>query len=68
VPEDMKQAAVVLATLIYNASIADARLPRKPLPTEPSASEKEQAKEKAQKRSRAKDRKALGELSSAAQP
>ena len=67
VPEDMKQAAVVLATLVYNASIADARLPRKPMPSEPSVSEKELTKDKAGKRVRSKDRKALGELSGAAQ-
>ncbi len=66
VPEDMKQAAVVLATLAYNAAIADARLPRKPMPAEPSADEKTQEKQKADKRQRGKDRKALGELSGAA--
>ena len=63
VPEDMKQAAVVLATLVYNAAIAEARLPRKPMPAEPSASEKAQEKQKADKRQRIKDRKALDELS-----
>ena len=62
VPEDMKQAAVVLATLVYNASIADARLSRKPMPSEPSADEKTQAKQKAEKRHRNKERKALNEL------
>ena len=63
IPEDMKQAAVVLATLVYNAATTDARLPRKPLATEPSAEEKAQDKEQADKRVRAKDRRALGELS-----
>jgi len=63
-PDDMKQAAVVLATLVYNAATADARLPRKPMPTEPTAEEKQQEKQKADKRVRSKDRKALGELSS----
>lgn len=66
VPEDMKQAATVLAVLVYNAAIADARLPRKPMPTEPSASEKGEAKQKAEKRQRNKDRKALNDLSSQA--
>ncbi|MBV8503040.1 MAG: M20/M25/M40 family metallo-hydrolase [Paucibacter sp.] len=65
VPEDMKQAAVVLATLVYNASIADARLPRKPMPTEASATEKAQQKELAEKRRRSKERKALSDLSGA---
>lgn len=62
-PEDMKQAAVVLATLAYDAAIADARLPRKPMPAEPSAEEQAQARQQADKRQRIKDRKALGELS-----
>ena len=62
VPEDMKQAAVVLATLVYNAAIADARLPRKPMPAEPSAEEKAQARQKAEKRQRTKERKALSDL------
>jgi len=62
VPEDMKQAAVVLALLTYNAAIADARLPRMPLPTEPSAEEAARAKEQAEKRARGKERKALGDL------
>jgi hypothetical protein len=65
-PEDMKQAAVVLATLVYNAAIADARLPRKPMPSEPSVDEKALEKQQADKRQRNKDRKALGTLSNAA--
>jgi hypothetical protein len=63
IAEDMKQAAVVLATLVYNAAMAEARLPRKPLPVEPTAAEKENEKKKAEKRSRNRDRKALSELS-----
>jgi hypothetical protein len=63
---DMKQAAVVLATLVYNAAMNDARLPRKPLAVEPSAAEKEIEKKKAEKRTRSRDRKALSELSDAA--
>ncbi len=65
-PEDMKQAAVVMATMVYNAATTEARLPRKPLPTEPSAEEKAREKAQAEKRQRAKDRKALSELSDAA--
>lgn len=64
-PDDMKQAAVVLATLAYNAAIAEARLPRKPLPTEPNASDKAHDKALADKRQRSKERKALSELSGA---
>ena len=66
IAEDMKQAAVVLATLVYNAAMADARLPRKPLPVEPTMAEKELEKKKAEKRTRSRDRKALGDLSDAA--
>ncbi|MDM4766182.1 M20/M25/M40 family metallo-hydrolase [Pelomonas sp. SE-A7] len=62
IPEDMKQAAVVLATLVYNASIADNKLPRKPMPIEPTAEEKADSKAKADKRSRNKERKALNDL------
>ena len=62
IPEDMKQAAVVLATMVYNAATADARMPRKPMPTEPTAEETTQAKEKADKRKRSKERKALDDL------
>jgi hypothetical protein len=65
IAEDMKQAAVVLATLVYNAAVAEARLPRKPLPVEPTATEKEVEKKKAAKRIRSRERKALGELSDA---
>lgn len=65
IPEDMKQAAVVLATLVYNAATAEARLPRKPMPAEPSDAEQEIEKKKADKRTRSRDRKALGELSGA---
>lgn len=63
-PDDMKQAAVVLATLVYNAATTETRLPRKPMPTELTAEEKQAEKVKAEKRVRSKDRKALGELSS----
>lgn len=63
IPEDMRQAAVVLATVVYNAAMADARLPRKPMPVESSVEEKAREKELADKRLRSKDRKALGELS-----
>jgi hypothetical protein len=31
-PEDLKQAAVVEATFVYNAAMRDQMLPRKPLP------------------------------------
>ncbi len=65
IPEDMRQAAVVLATLVYNAATTEARLPRKPMPTEPTAEEAASEQNKAGKRQRAKDRKALGELSEA---
>ena len=62
IPEDMKQAATVLAVLAYNAAMSDKRMPRMPLPTAPSAEEQESANEQADKRARTKERKALGEL------
>ena len=67
IAEDMKQAAVVLATLVYNAAMADVRLPRKPLPVEPTAAEKENEKKKAERRARSRDRKALSDLSNTSQ-
>jgi len=32
IPDDLKQAAAVLATFVYHAAMRDAKLPRKPLP------------------------------------
>lgn len=61
-PDDMRQAAVVMATFAYKAAMADSRVPRKPMPTEPSELEQQQEKEKAEKRQRAKERKALTDL------
>jgi hypothetical protein len=34
--EDMKQASVIMAAFVYNAAMADQKLPRKPAPTTPS--------------------------------
>ena len=62
IPEDMKQAAVVLATLVYNAATTAARLPRKPLPTEATSEEKAIEQEEVDKRLRTRERKALSEL------
>ena len=31
-PDDLKQASVVLASFVYHAAMRDAMLPRKPLP------------------------------------
>jgi len=61
-PDDMRQAAVVLATFAYEAAMAESRVPRKPMPTAPSELEQQQEKEKARKRQRAKEREALSEL------
>lgn len=61
-PEDMKQAAVVLAVLAYSAAMAEQRMPRMPLPTAPTAEEEARSKAAADKRSRTKERKALGEM------
>ena len=61
-PDDMRQAAVVMATFAYKAAMAESRVPRKPMPTAPSELEQQQEKEKADKRQRAKERKALSEM------
>lgn len=61
-PDDMRQASVMLATFAYKAAMADKRMPRKPMPTEPSELLQQLEKEKAEKRQRAKERKALSEL------
>jgi hypothetical protein len=61
VPEDLKQAAVVLATIVYQAAQADARMPRKPMPAELSAEEQKLEKASAEKRLRARERKAVSD-------
>ena len=38
-PEDLKQSAVILASVIWQAANRDQPLPRKPMPTEPEAKE-----------------------------
>ena len=40
VEEDLKQAAVVVATFVYHAAMRDERLPRKPMPQEPKKDKK----------------------------
>lgn len=40
--DDLKQAAVVLASLLYQAAMDEAPFPRKPLPTEPAAKERKE--------------------------
>lgn len=42
---DLKQAAVILASFIYHAAMRDHRLPRKPLPREPGKSGKDKEEE-----------------------
>ena len=37
-PEDLKQAAVVMATFLYHAAMRDEKLPRKPMPRAPEPS------------------------------
>jgi hypothetical protein len=41
-PSDLKQAAVVEATFLYNAAMRDQMLPRKPLPTPEKADQESQ--------------------------
>ena len=38
-PEDMRQAAIILASLLLNAANRDEPLPRMPLPTQPTPSD-----------------------------
>lgn len=37
IADDLKQAATIIATLVYNASMSDQKVPRKPLPAAPTA-------------------------------
>jgi hypothetical protein len=60
--DDMRQAAVVMATFAYAAAMSETRVPRKPTPRAPSELEQQQELEKAKKRQRAKEREALSEL------
>ena len=39
--DDLIQASVIMASFLYNAATRDELLPRKPMPTEPTAREKE---------------------------
>ena len=32
IPDDLKQAAVIMASFVYDAAMRDGKLPRKPLP------------------------------------
>jgi hypothetical protein len=41
-PDDLKKSAVILASFIWHAANRDELLPRKPIPTEPKAAEKEE--------------------------
>ena len=43
-PEDLKQAAVIMASFVYHAAMRDAMLPRKPLPKPQPVSEKKQGR------------------------
>jgi hypothetical protein len=61
-PDDMRQAAVVMATFAYAAAMSENRVPRKPTPRAPTELEQQQELEKAKKRQRAKEREALSEL------
>lgn len=61
-PDDMRQAAVVMATFAYTAAVAENRVSRKPMPTAPSELEQQQEQEKARKRQRAQERKALSDM------
>ena len=56
-PEDLKQASVILASFLYHAAMRDGMIPRKPMPTEPSAEEKERRAKAFEKMLKAKERK-----------
>ncbi len=61
VPEEMKQAAVILASFLYHAAMRPEMLPRKPLPVPPTAAEKEELEKLKAKAKRARERKARRE-------
>ena len=60
--QDMKQAAVVMASFVYNAAMAEERVARKPMPAAPTELETKQELQKAKLRQRTKERKALVDL------
>lgn len=56
-PEDLKQASVILASFLFHAATREQMIPRKPMPTEPSAGEKERRAKARAKMLKSKERK-----------
>jgi len=56
VENDLKQASVILAGFLYNAAMAENRMPRKPMPTEPSEFIQKQQQKDLQKELRNRQR------------
>jgi hypothetical protein len=56
VEADLKQASVILAGFLYKASMADERMPRKPMPRDISNLQKQQMKLKANKARKNRDK------------
>jgi hypothetical protein len=56
VENDLKQASVILAGFLYNAAMAENKMPRKPMPTEPSVLIKKQQQKDMEKELRRRQR------------
>ena len=58
VEDDLKQASVIMAAFLYNAAMADERMPRKPMPVGPTARQQRKIDQKVEKARRKRERKA----------
>jgi carboxypeptidase Q len=56
VEDDLKQASVIMAGFVYRAAMADAKLPRKPMPKEPSELIKKRKQLETDKKRRKRER------------
>jgi hypothetical protein len=56
IENDLKQASVIMASFIYNAAMADERIPRKPMPTEPSWLQQQKTERAVEKARRLRER------------
>ena len=58
VENDLKQASVIMAAFLYNAAMADERVPRKPMPQAPSSLQQRKLEKKVEKARRKREREA----------
>ncbi|MBU2178700.1 MAG: M20/M25/M40 family metallo-hydrolase [Gammaproteobacteria bacterium] len=56
IEDDLKQASVIMAGFLYEAAMADKKLPRKPMPTAPSAVQQKRLDLESEKDRRARER------------